>query len=156
VAKRNYRRGFVKEVRCVTDLRKDGFWAERLHASKGTFDVIAARDIIRFIQVKRSNTFIKSVKAIENAYIEDIEKMRKVPTADNLSIELWVWFDAKMKPKGICKSTEECPLHYALPHAMKEECAGCGFFKQKVVFKARWRKFDIYKDKIEEMEEWVI
>lgn len=95
--KKNYRRGYDAEDRCLKELRAAGYWAERFHASKGTFDVVAAKIggsgyIYRLIQVKRSKRYIKSVEAVANEYSEDIVKMREMPAPS----ELWVWFDTKI------------------------------------------------------------
>ena len=91
---KNYRRGFVAEDRCLKELRAAGYWAERFHASKGTFDVIATNGIyVRFIQVKRSKKTIISPLSVEHQFKKDLELMRDMPTAS----ELWVWFDGQIK-----------------------------------------------------------
>jgi hypothetical protein len=146
MTKKNYNRGYVEEVRCRNDLKKGGYWAERAHASKNTFDVVAVDkngDLVRFIQVKRSMSNIVKVDSFLNRYREDIEKMATIPGSSHVSRELWVWIDAQKSPKGICKSKDECPLHFELPHAMKGECSGCRHFKQTVNQKAAWRKFRV-------------
>lgn len=93
--RRNYTRGYEKEVRCVKELRESGYWAERNYASKGTFDVVASNHIhTLLIQVKRSKRWIADVQSIANAYRDDLELMMKVPRHMLCHVQLWVWFDA--------------------------------------------------------------
>lgn len=95
---KNYRRGFDAEDRCLKEMLAAGYWAERFHASKGTFDVIAVNEnAARLIQVKRSKKWIKSVKAIMQAYSKDLVCMNLVPWNPKAIIELWVWFDKQGK-----------------------------------------------------------
>lgn len=93
-----YRRGFVAEDRCLKELIAGGYWAERFHASKGTFDIIAVeKNLTRLIQVKRRKIPIRSVKSVEATYREDLSRMADVPYNLSVCIELWVWVDAQFK-----------------------------------------------------------
>jgi len=91
---RNYRRGYDAEKRLLDMLLQAGWWAERAHASKGTFDIIASRDTqVLFIQVKRSKRNVVSLKAIARQYREDLARMQAIRTPPSVSIELWQYTD---------------------------------------------------------------
>jgi hypothetical protein len=102
MVKKNYRRGYDKEVECANFLRDHGYWVERFYASKGTFDVIAVGDNrLRLIQVKRSKQYRIDVKSIANHYREDLGRMQKVNDVSHpvkTFVELWVWYDYSKKP----------------------------------------------------------
>ena len=95
---KNYARGKIKDVRCADDLRKDGYWSQEAHASKGIFDVVAVKDgVTRFIQVKRSKRNIVRIASIAHQYRDDIEALQKIPCAVTVSRELWLWIDKQKK-----------------------------------------------------------
>jgi len=73
MARRNYDRGYEAEDRAAKDLAARGFRAWRSYASKGPFDVYAARtDRMLLVQVKRTKTRIVSTAAVENEFAKDL------------------------------------------------------------------------------------
>jgi hypothetical protein len=117
---KQYARGFRAEDRCLQDLLRQGWWAERAHASKNTFDIIAVREITRFIQVKRSKMNIAKDKTFQMKYKVDIKKMSTIPVGEHVSRELWIWIDAqwvtnrtqKTLTKGGKKERKWSPAHW--------------------------------------------
>lgn len=108
---KNVKRGYSAEMRCLQELQFLGYWVERQHKSRGTFDVIAvgkAKDIgfyteilahpypeVRFIQVKRTKANIVKLDSFSNKYTADIKELAKIPGSSHVSRELWVWVDAQ-------------------------------------------------------------
>jgi len=82
VTNKNYERGYRPELRlmrAIEDLHPQA-WSERSHASKGTFDVVACLPWgLYLIQVKRTASPFKSLKAAETRFKEDLDQIRAVP-----------------------------------------------------------------------------
>ena len=89
-----YERGYRAELKAVRLLQAAGYWAERSHASRGTFDIIATNPAeTLLIQMKRSKTPYKSVRAIYRANRNDIKRIQAVPHPATTRIELWLYTD---------------------------------------------------------------
>ena len=98
MAGRNYRRGTWVEDQAVLYLVANGYWAERSHASKGTFDVRALSPLhTLLISCRRSKPRVVSDKAVLNANRDTILKLALLPTPPNTRKEFWHYQD---KQKG--------------------------------------------------------
>ena len=94
MANKRYERGYRAELKAVRLLQAAGYWAERSHASKGTFDILASNlNETLLIQVKRSKTPYKTIRAIYRANRDDIKHMQAVPHPASTRIELWLYTD---------------------------------------------------------------
>jgi hypothetical protein len=94
MAGKNYRRGTWVEDQAVLYLVANGYWAERSHASKGTFDVRALSPIhTLLISCRRSKPRIVSDKAVLNANRDTILKLALLPTPPNARKEFWHYQD---------------------------------------------------------------
>lgn len=94
MANKLYERGYRGELKAVRLLQAADYWAERSHASRGTFDILATNhNETLLIQVKRSKTPYKSVRAIYRANLDDIKRMQAVPHPATTKVELWLYTD---------------------------------------------------------------
>ena len=103
MGRRNKACAIVYESKCVDDLRKEGYWAHRMYASKGShaLDVIATNlQWVRYIQVKSTKRNIVSHAAIEHAYAADISPLREIPLNPRVRCELWIWIGKQKKAGG--------------------------------------------------------
>lgn len=95
---RNYARGAAPDLQARKDLAARGFTVWKAHASKGPFDVYAARsDVLLLVQVKRTKRRIVSLQAVETAFRDDLDGTEKkigirnipVPPAAQKILALW-------------------------------------------------------------------
>lgn len=81
-----YKKGYRAELRAKYQLEGYGYLVVRSAGSKTPFDLIGIRrkDIIG-VQVKTGERINK------NKCNQEIEKLKKIPSPDNMRKELWVW-----------------------------------------------------------------
>lgn len=92
----NYHRGRAKEWLCQKDLSALGISNLRASSSKGFADVVGVdNNAVYFIQLKRSKHRIVSIKAVLNAFWEDINKMKDVNPPEAAHTYVWLWTDGK-------------------------------------------------------------
>ena len=104
MGRRNKSCAFTYEMKCVDDLRKEGYCAHRMYASKGShsLDVIGTNlQWVRYIQVKSTKRNIVSLAAIEHAYAADIQPLREVPLNPRVRCELWIWIGKQKTAKEL-------------------------------------------------------
>ncbi|WP_134643008.1 hypothetical protein [Ammonifex thiophilus] len=86
---RNYRRGYLAELRAKEELERQGYLVLRTAGSKGPFDLVAVRkDGVRLIQVKRC----KDGNGIRPG---DLRALGEVPVPPGVTKEFWVWRDGE-------------------------------------------------------------
>ena len=93
----NYVRGYNAEKRLESELKKEGYFIQRSHGSKGVFDLIAVHPEkgVKLIQCKRSKSRIVKTQSLINQNQKDIDRMLECKTDkyELVSRELWTWFD---------------------------------------------------------------
>ncbi|RDV82328.1 hypothetical protein [Ammonifex thiophilus] len=86
---RNYRRGYLAELRAKGELEKEGYLVLRTAGSKGPFDLVAVRkDGVRLIQVKRCRDG-------DGIRPGDLRALGALPVPPGTTKELWVWRDGE-------------------------------------------------------------
>lgn len=80
------------EHKCVAEMRKQGFGAQRTAGSHGPFDVVAwSRDVVYFIQVKKVATVGGLRKARRQAHAAWRDQPQ--PHFPSIHRELWCWHE---------------------------------------------------------------
>lgn len=98
---RNYDRGYAPEAKARHALQTRGFVSWRAWASKGPFDLYAAReDVMLFIQIKRTKSRIVSADAVTTLCKSDIhgDGKKKVGMKDirlpaSCKKQVWLYSD---------------------------------------------------------------
>ena len=97
---RNYDRGYSPELAARKVLTERGFATWRAHASKGPFDLYAARpDLLLLIQVKRTKSRIVSPQAVATLCKHDLlgdEKkvgLKDIPVPAGVVKQVWLYSD---------------------------------------------------------------
>ena len=99
-----YRAGRRLEYKCIQELRRRGFSAQRTAGSRGPFDVVAwTNRNVHFIQVKKATTLARLKAARRDA--RTAWAYATQPWIPGLHIELWAWhnkgwivYDLKTRP----------------------------------------------------------
>ncbi|RDV81257.1 hypothetical protein [Ammonifex thiophilus] len=89
LATRNYRRGYLTELKAKEELEREGYLVLRTAGSKGPFDLVAVSgERVRLVQVKRH-------KDGDGVRPGDLRALSALPVPPNATKELWVWRDGE-------------------------------------------------------------
>jgi len=78
----NYRKGYLREIKAVHELKRKGYLAFRTAGSKSPFDVVA---------ISKSEILLLQVKSKRKNLKEEIRKLKKIKVPKCAKKQLWIF-----------------------------------------------------------------